>query len=679
MDQITKAQLRRPADVRALLRRCHDKLHARGADGGEQDLTMDVVRLLLAKAEDEARPGDRLELWCSDDELRSERGRDACAARARGLFRAVADRHPDVFAADEAIAVGAAAICDVVVELQPYRILGADDLLGHAYEEYTAAHLKRTRGQFFTQRGVVELMVAMLDPQPGHTILDPAGGSGGFLAGALRYVRTAHAEEAAPPRLFMVEISPRLVKIAQAALILGGARHTRVTRGDGLAPLESLRAACGLESADRVLSNPPFAGVSDGRISDPTVLRSFATGHRWALGEGGLEPTDELLSEGSPPEMLFFERALAWLAPGGRLAIVMPKGFLDTQTYRPARELLFRQCRLLAVINCHKNTFQPHTGVRTCIVFAEKLRPGEDTSADHPIFMAINRKGGQDSEGVPVFRRGEGGQVTSQIDHDLDEIVRDYRAACAGTLVPSAYRFTARRSALDDNLRINPQAHLPHYHAVLARLEAVDELPGWSISTLGQLHHDIEIFKGPRFKSENIMTDEPRPGCTEPYYTPSAVLQERSDGAKYVDTSRASSAQLRAIHAIRVRCGDIVITRSGTIGRVAYIPRRLDGAIVSDDLIRVRVPDERLRLYVYTFLQSEVGLSQMLRNEYGSVQQHLEPAHVADLLIPVPDDPAALEPAIASMRETIRLREELEDRKEESTRRMEALLGELMG
>ncbi len=671
-DRPVRAELERPTDVRALLRRCHEKLHARGADGGEQDLTMDVVRLLLAKAEDERSTRARPRMW-------SDPGEDAAgvAARVQALFRAVADRHPEVFAADERIAVDPRAIQDVVVELQPYRLLGADDLLGQAYEEYTATHLKRARGQFFTQRSVVELMVGMLDPQPGQAVLDPAGGSGGFLAGALRHVRHAHPGGAAP-RLFMVEVSPRLVKIAQAALILGGAGPTVVTRGDGLAPLPLLRAACGLEQADLVLSNPPFAGVNEGRIGDPAVLRGFATGHRWATTERGLQPTDELLSDGSPPEMLFLERAVEWLAPGGRLAIVMPKGFLDTQTYRPARELLLRQCRLLAVINCHKNTFQPHTGVRTCIVFAEKLRPDEDPAADHPIFMAINRKVGQDSEGVPVFRRDEGGQLTAEIDHDFDEILRDYRAAHAGA-APAGYRFTIRRAALDDALRINPQAHLPHYHAVLARLQAVDERPGWSVSTLAQLHHGVEVFKGPRFKSENIITDDPRPGATEPYYTPSAVLQEKSDSVKYVDTSRASSAQLRQIQAIRVRQGDIVITRSGTIGRVAYITRRLDGAIVSDDLIRVRVPDERLRLYVFAFLQSAVALEQMLRNEYGSVQQHLDPAHVADLLVPVPEDPAVLEPLVAGVRETIRLREALEDEKAESGRRLAELLEGVMG
>src|SRR4051794_3751855 len=95
-----------------------------------------------------------------------------------------------------------------------------------------------------------------------------------------------------------------------------------------------------------------------------------------------------------PPELLFFERCVDWLAPGGRLGIVMPKSFLDTQTYRPGREVLFRECYLRAVINCHKNTFQPHTGVRTCLLIIEKKSSAKKVTSDYPIFMAISRKVG---------------------------------------------------------------------------------------------------------------------------------------------------------------------------------------------------------------------------------------------------------------------------------------------
>ena len=89
---------------------------------------------------------------------------------------------------------------------------------------------------------------------------------------------------------------------------------------------------------------------------------------------------------------------------------------------------------------------------------------------------------------------------------------------------------------------------------------------------------------------------------------------------------------------VRLQRGDIVITRSGSIGRVSMITRQFNNVIASDDLIRVRIPDEFLRHYVYCYLQCKEALNQMMRNEYGTIQQHLEPIHIHNLLIPVPED-----------------------------------------
>jgi hypothetical protein len=215
------------------------------------------------------------------------------------------------------------------------------------------------------------------------------------------------------------------------------------------------------------------------------------------------------------------------------------------------------------------------------------------------------------------------------------------------------------QSAIDADLRINPQAYLPNLNATIRRIEALDGVEGWSVSTLAQVTGGVRIFKGPRLKSENIIV-ETRGQGVEPYYPPSAVLQEKLDSEKLIDVTRASRSQLRTINAIRVQRGDIVITRSGTIGRVAFITRRLENAIVSDDLIRVRIPDERIRNYVLAYLMSSAAQDQMMRNEYGAVQQHLEPAHVADILIPIPDDWNRVQAMIDSASALISQKEALE-------------------
>lgn len=105
-----------------------------------------------------------------------------------------------------------------------------------------------------------------------------------------------------------------------------------------------------------------------------------------------------------------------------------------------------------------------------------------------------------------------------------------------------------------------------------------------------------------------------------------------------LNMSEASAKQIKAFDAVSVKHGDILITRAGSNGRVAMITPELAGAVVSNDAIRVRIAITRLRSYGFTYLQTEQAQSQLKRNEYGAVQQHLEAHHVAYVLIPIPDN-----------------------------------------
>lgn len=694
-----KSELVRPPDLKGLLRLCHNRLHARGIDGAEEDLSMDMVRLILAKAADEQKPGPLCEFYCGREEYHTCQGQNATAARIHDLFKQVVASNPGVFSADERITVGDRAVCDVVTELQRYRLVSrltdSDDwdLMGSAYEQYTAAYLKRQQGQFFTNRRVVDFLVAAIDPDHHDIILDPAGGSGGFPVGALRYVRSKILASTVDPRLrdtllgqvgsnlFLVEQSRRLVKIARTAMILAGCAHTGMTQGDSLGPWESMdatiRSRAGRGIPTVILANPPFGGIGEGKVTDRRILQSYVCGRRWTERDGQYLPGDPV-EDGVPPEMLFFERCLEWISPGGKIGIVMPKSFLDTNTYYPARRLLMDRFRLLAVVNCHKNTFQPHTGVRTALLLIQRPPAEEAPPADYPIFMGVSRRIGQDSEGAPIYMRDDGNRVTALIDHDLDEMLRDFRACQRGELLQSEYRFSVRRSDLNDALILNPQFHLPNLNRTIRDIERIDGRDGWSVTTLGEIERDMLIFKGPRIRTEDLVVDAPGPSV-ERYYPPNSVLQEKSESAKLIDVRRATPAQSKSIEALRVRHGDLLVTRSGTIGRITYVTRRLADAVVSDDMVRIRIHDRVLRMYVYSYLQSFAGQNQMLRNEYGAVQQHLEPRHVAGILVPVPPDWNELAGLTAATEAAIQARERLEDGQRQSAEAMARLLSQLTG
>lgn len=684
---ITKDELNRPKDIKGLLRRCHNRIHGRGNDGDETDLTMDMVRIILAKAKDEELPGIKPEFYCTPTEYGTEEGQKSVSTRIQELFDQVVQANPTVFQAGERITIGPRSVCDVVSELQSYRLLsdlyhsGDWDLMGNAYEQYTATYLKRQKGQFFTNRLITDFMVQVLDPDYTDVILDPAGGSGGFLTSAMRYVRrkilARHAASGGPhtkiasqrqldlhrTQLFMVEQSKRLVKIAKTAMILNGDGHAGMTHGDSLGPYDkmdkTLQGKAGKGKPTVILTNPPFAGVGEGRIKDEKILNHYTCGMKWTDRGGKLE-LGGINEDGVPPEMLFFERCLDWVAPGGKIGIIMPKGFLDNKTYWAARNLLLTKFRLLGVINCDKNTFQPHTGVRTCIIFVERPIKALSKKDDYPIFMGVSRKIGQDSEGVPVFRMDADNNPTDELDEDLTDILADWNAFRQSKLQPSEYRYSITRAMIKEGLSINPQFYLPSFNKTIKDLEGIDGVNGWSVVSLDRVEKGAHIFKAPRMKTENLIVEKMGPDC-EAYHTPSSVLQEKGDAAKIFDLTRAQPKQIKAIKGLRVQEGDILITRSGTIGRVAYATKRLKNLILSDDMIRVRIKDRSIRFYVYAFLQSKAAHDQMLKNEYGTIQQHLEARHIQSILVPIPPDWNLVKPLVDEVAKCIKAREDLED------------------
>jgi hypothetical protein len=103
------------------------------------------------------------------------------------------------------------------------------------------------------------------------------------------------------------------------------------------------------------------------------------------------------------------------------------------------------------------------------------------------------------------------------------------------------------------------------------------------------------------------------------------------------------------------------------------------GAIVSDDMIRVRIADEALRSYVYAYLQTDVARGQMKRNEYGAVQQHLEPRHVAGIMIPIPDDMRLLADVVDQVRGMVEAKEALDHASAGAAQAAQELVTALVG
>jgi type I restriction enzyme M protein len=114
-------------------------------------------------------------------------------------------------------------------------------------------------------------------------------------------------------------------------------------------------------------------------------------------------------------DLLFIERNLGFLKPGGRMAIVLPQGHFNNASDKGLREYIAEKCRILAVVGLHGNVFKPHTGTKTSVLFVQKWN--DDAKAgplcprvkDYPIFFATMKEPSKDNSGDKIYRQAANG------------------------------------------------------------------------------------------------------------------------------------------------------------------------------------------------------------------------------------------------------------------------------
>ena len=653
--RLDKYSLSTPVDLKLVFKRCHNELYKDGAYS--EDIALDMVRIILAKIEDECSSSERCEFYITPSEFGSAEGRKAACRRVRTLFSSVKAKYPEVFSESEEINASDKTLAIVISSLQMYSLLDAPyDVIGTAYETYVASHLKGERGQYFTNRLVIDMMVDMVDPRPGQVVLDPACGSGGFLIAsmnhALEEIEAMSISSMAKEKkkgevassLYGVDVTKKLVKVAKANMMLGHDGHGGIIHHDSLSDFESFPALFSERAGEGkphfILTNPPFGAGHDTRIKDSAVLSHFKIGHVWQVTENGeVQYSDALnTNQGVAPELLFLERCIQWVADGGVVGIVMAKGQLDNKEALAARTLLLDSCRILAVVNLHEDTFEPFCGSKASVIIAQK---GAHPDA-YPVFMAISNKIGQTSRGVPVFKRDDQGRYILEngervLDEDLSDIVLAYRAFRKGELKETAFRFSVSSTQfLQGSFSLNPVQYLPAHSDAQKRVLELGETDDFELRRIGDIA--TRVFNGPRFvrpyAEEGVVEG---PGIVK-YFTGTAITQIKAENVKYLDRNKATPLQNRQLDELTVHKGYIVVSDSGTIGRVDYLRAQHDGCVATNNLIRIVIEDEFLRGFVYQYLRGPIGQKLLKKNVYGTNQEHLEPYMVADILVPVPKD-----------------------------------------
>ncbi|GAB3690975.1 type I restriction-modification system subunit M [Corynebacterium nasicanis] len=237
------------------------------------------------------------------------------------------------------------------------------DMAGDLYE-YMLSKLAAsgTNGQFRTVSHVIDLMVNLLGPKPTERLIDPACGTAGFLVGAAEWMKHQHGDDLlrADTRqhfehnaLTGFDFDSTMVRIAAMNMYMHGFTEPNISYQDSLQQLPA-----GHEGTyDVILANPPFAGSID---------------------EGALDPKLSEMFTSKKTELLFVQRFLNLLRPGGRAAVIVPEGVLfgSTRAHKALRKHLIEEQRLDAVIKLPSGTFKPYSGVSTAILCFTKTESG---------------------------------------------------------------------------------------------------------------------------------------------------------------------------------------------------------------------------------------------------------------------------------------------------------------
>ena len=148
----------------------------------DESIAQNIMRLLFCKIYDEkSKP------FIVEFANRPHESSHLLQSRVNSLFDNVKKVYPDLFEANERIELNEEDLPFIVSKLEDYSILDADrDVIGDAFEELIGTSFRGGEGQFFTPRNVVQMMIDILSPKASERIIDPACGSGGFLAYTLR-------------------------------------------------------------------------------------------------------------------------------------------------------------------------------------------------------------------------------------------------------------------------------------------------------------------------------------------------------------------------------------------------------------------------------------------------------------------------------------------------------------
>jgi len=447
------------------------------------------------------------------------------------------------------------------------------------------------KGEFFTPRPIVDMVISVLKPRYGGRTWDLACGTAGFLSRAFeemladlkaRYPEGTEDYERALTRLrydsiYGNETESVSARLARMNMILRGDGHSTILEFNSLDqqtytedrldirgrlepnPIPRIIAEDG--GFDYIMANPPYGGsqaVSDvGAVFNP-----------WQRSK--------------KPEANFLQVMMHTLKPGGRCGVLMPEGILFRGEENKIRKRLLQDFDLQAVVGLFKGAFE-FADVKACVLFFRKPLPEEKWQGTHDVWIAETR----DVAGIEAIPTRFGSDAEDGMARmvGVDEIAQKN-----GVLRPSLYLAMVR----DQNASDVPLS---------------------------------ELFEETR-NTLTVQDDQVYRQITVKLYGKGAVLRGEVAGSQ-IGTKNQKVAS----------AGDLIVSKiDARNGALAVVPPALDGAIVTQDFPLFRPISERLspRLFAY-YLRYGPWTEQLNADAQGTTnRQRVTAADILALRAPCP-------------------------------------------
>lgn len=402
------------------------------------DVFEECFKLIFAKLYDEFLSGQEPERYLEF----SNAGRTEFKLKEaiQTLFHKANKKWKGVFEENTKIALSPSHLSICVASLQTVKLFNSNlEVVDDAFEYLMSKSSKGEKGQFFTPRYVIEMCVKMMNPKEDEKMIDTACGSSGFPVHTIFHVWRQMAKdkgisvgelfsldqkpyaftEYVKENIFGIDFDEKAVRVARTLNLIAGDGHTNVlhlntldyerweetagqedwmeTYFEGFSRLKGIRSnkkSYQEFDFDIVMANPPFAGD----IKETRLLGKYE------LGKNDKGKIQNKVGR----DILFIERNLDFLKPGGRMAVVLPQGRFNNRSDQSIRAFIAERCRILAVVGLHGNTFKPHTGTKTSVLFLqkwdEKLCPKKE---DYNIFFATQQKPAKDNRGKKIYIQQE--------------------------------------------------------------------------------------------------------------------------------------------------------------------------------------------------------------------------------------------------------------------------------